>query len=123
MRLIKSFGYAWNGIKTCISTESNFRIHISLSILVIIAGCFLNINPLEWIMIFVSIGFVLCMEMLNTAVEKLCDLVHKEIHPIIKTVKDIAAGAVMLSTFIAIICGAIIFIPKIYFLIKSMNLL
>lgn len=61
------------------------------------------------------------MEMLNTAVERLCDLVQKEIHPVIKVVKDIAAGAVLLSAGIAVICGAIIFIPKILLLIKSMN--
>ncbi len=121
-RLIKSFGYAWNGLKICILKETNFRIHILCSILVVIAGCFFNISTVEWTIILICTGFVLCMEMLNTAVEHLCDIIHMEIHPLIKKVKDIAAGAVLLSAVIAVICGAIIFIPKIYLFIRSINL-
>jgi diacylglycerol kinase len=59
------------------------------------------------------------MEMLNTAIEKLCDVVHKEIHPGIKKVKDIAAGAVLIAAFCSVITGAVIFLPKIIHFIKS----
>ena len=120
-RLIKSFGYALKGLKICLLKETNFRIHIFCTVCVIIAGLYLTISPVEWILVLFCVALVLCMEMINTAIEELCNVVHKEIHPGIKITKDIAAGAVLLSAFLAFICGAIIFIPKIFLLIKSMN--
>ncbi|MEP7163973.1 MAG: diacylglycerol kinase family protein [Ferruginibacter sp.] len=116
-RLVKSFGYALNGIKVCISKGANFGIHIFCCVLVISAGIYFKISPAEWGTVLLCAGFVLCMEMVNTAIEQLCDVVHKEIHPGIKVTKDIAAGAVLLSAAIAAICGAVIFIPKILLLI------
>ena len=116
---IRSFGYAWNGLKICFSKETNFRIHIFCMTLVSIAGLYFNISHIEWVMIILCIAFVLCMEMINTAIEQLCNVVHKEIHPGIKITKDISAGAVLLSAAISAICGAIIFIPKVFLLIKS----
>ena len=119
--LIKSFGYALSGLRICILEGANFRIHIFCTVLVFIAGLYFNISYTEWLIILICTGFVLCMEMINTAIEQLCNVVHKEFHPGIKITKDIAAGAVLLSAVIAAICGAIIFIPKIFLLIKSMN--
>lgn len=118
-RLIWSFVFALNGIKKSILKEPNFRIHILCTVLVIIAGYYFNISPVEWMLVLLCTALVLSMEMLNTAVEKLCDVVHKEIHPGIKLTKDIAAGAVLVSAVIAAICGSIIFIPKIISFIKS----
>jgi diacylglycerol kinase len=66
------------------------------------------------------IAFVISMEMLNTAIEKLCDVVHKELHPDIKRVKDIAAGAVLVSAIFSLMTGLIIFLPKIILYFKSL---
>lgn len=117
-KLIKSFGYALSGVRKCMLEGTNFRIHIFCSVLVFIAGLYLNISRTEWLIVLICTGFVLCMEMINTAIEQLCNVVHKEIHPGIKITKDIAAGAVLLSAVIAAICAAIIFIPKIFLLIN-----
>ena len=118
-RFIKSVGYAWRGIKNCLASEPNFKIHISSGVLVLIAGFIFKISIHEWLAVLLCIGFVLSMEMLNTAIEKLCDVVYKEFHPGIRVTKDIAAGAVLVSAIIAAVCAAIIFIPKIISLFQS----
>jgi diacylglycerol kinase len=79
----------------------------------------LKISAIEWFAVCFCIAFVITIEMLNTAIEKLCDVVHKEMHPGIKKVKDIAAGAVLVAAFFSAITGAVIFLPKIINLIKS----
>lgn len=117
--MVKSFEYALSGIKTCFKTELNFRIHSALTIVALILSIVFNISANEWIAVCFCIAFVISMEMLNTAIEKLCDVVHKEVHPGIKKVKDIAAGAVFVSAFFSLITGAIIFLPKIINFIKS----
>ena len=118
MKLIKSFGYAWAGIRSCFQSEPNFRIHTALAIVALLFSIVFKISTNEWIAVCFCIAFVLIMEMLNTAIEKLCDVVHKEVHPGIKKVKDIAAGAVLIAAFFSAITGAIIFLPKIINLIK-----
>ena len=118
MKLIRSFGYAWTGIRACFQSEPNFRIHSVLAIVALLLSIGLNISTMEWIAVCFCIAFVLVMEMFNTAIEKLCDAVHKDVHPGIKKVKDIAAGAVLAAAFFSAITGAIIFLPKIIKLIK-----
>jgi diacylglycerol kinase len=118
MKLIKSFSYAWAGIKSCFASEHNFRIHIVAAIVAITFSLMLSISATEWIAIVFCIAFVVTMEMFNTAIEKVCDVIHKEIHPGIKKVKDIAAGAVLVSAVFSLITGGIIFIPKIIMYLK-----
>lgn len=118
MKLLKSFSYAWAGTKQCFVSEPNFSIHIVAAIIAIIISVLLNISTAEWIAICFCIGFVITMEMLNTAIEKLCDVVHKEMHPAIEKIKDIAAGAVFISAVFSLITGCIIFLPKIITCLK-----
>lgn len=118
MKLIKSFIYAWAGIKYCFKSESNFRIHLIAAIAAIIFALLLHISATEWIAVCFCIAFVVTMEMMNTAIEKLCDVVNTEPHPLIKKVKDIAAGAVLLSAGFSLITAAIIFLPKIITCLK-----
>jgi diacylglycerol kinase (ATP) len=120
MKLLRSFTYAWSGIKTCFSAEANFKIHIVFAIAAITLGFLLNISHNEWLAIIVCIAFVMTMEMINTAIEKLCDVVQPGIDPRIKKVKDIAAGAVLVAAMGSLITGAVIFLPKIIILIKSL---
>ena len=119
MKLIKSFGYAWAGIKSCFQSEPNLKIHSALTIVALIFSIVFNISAIEWVAVCFCIAFVITMEMLNTAIEKLCDVVHKEMHPGINKVKDMAAGAVLVAAFFSMITGAVIFLPKIISLIKS----
>ena len=118
MKLIKSFVYAWTGIRSCFKSEPNFRIHLIAAIVVILFSLLFNISVIEWIVVGFCIAFVLTMEMINTAIEKLCDVVHKEQHPVIKRVKDIAGGAVLLSAVFSLITAGIIFLPKIIMYLK-----
>jgi diacylglycerol kinase len=113
MKLIQSFGYAWQGIRHCIKTQLNFRIHLVVLTLVTIAGVVFTINTTEWLFIIVCSMLVLSLELINTAIELLCDAVTKEIHPAIKIIKDAAAAAVLLAATGSVVTGLIIFIPKI----------
>ncbi|WP_104381075.1 diacylglycerol kinase family protein [Sphingobacterium sp. HMA12] len=109
---IRSFSYAFNGLKIVGREEHNFRIHLVAAILVIILSCLLRISRYEWLAVIFSIGFVLVCELLNTAIEHLADFICQEKNPSIKKIKDIAAAAVLLSSLTALLIGLIIFIPK-----------
>jgi len=119
LRLIRSFSFAFNGIKVCTARHSNFKIHLFCMLPTIALAIAFRISVNEWVAVLLCIGLVLSMEMLNTAIEQLCDVVHKEYHPGIKVTKDIAAGAVLVSAVIAAVCGAFIFIPKILSFIQT----
>jgi len=84
------------------------RIHFILSVVVLLVALFLRITPVEFALLALSILFVLCAEMINTAVEAVVDLVSPEFHPLAKTAKDTAAGAVLLAAFGAGITGYLI---------------
>lgn len=114
MKIINSFKYAGQGIWYCIKSGNNFRIQLVLAAVAVIAGISKNISNTEWLVICLCIGFVLVLEMMNTAIEKLCDEVTMEIKPAIKIIKDVAAGAVLVASVISLIIGIIIFVPKIF---------
>ena len=119
MKTLKSFAFAWNGLKICFTAEINFRIHVVSAIAAVLLGFVLKISTAEWLAVTGCIVFVVVMEMINTAIEQLCNMVHHDIHPGIKKIKDIAAGAVMLSAVCSLIIGAVVFLPKIIAYIKS----
>jgi diacylglycerol kinase len=118
MKLILSFKYALAGIRSCFRSEFNFRIHSLLAMIALLISALIKISTLEWIAVCFCITFVFTMEMVNTAIEKLCDIIHVERHNGIKKVKDIAAGAVLVAAIFSLITGALIFLPKIIHLIK-----
>lgn len=108
-----SFKYALKGIRRVLRTEKSFRVQLVLAIITIIAGFLFNISPVEWLFILVAICMVICFEMINTAFEMIIDMVTEEYRVIAEHIKDIAAGAVLVSSLIALIVGLIIFIPYI----------
>ncbi|RYY50657.1 MAG: diacylglycerol kinase family protein [Chitinophagaceae bacterium] len=111
---LKSFVYAAAGIRHCMMKERNFVVHCCCALLAVIAGLFFSISPVEWMVVTINTALVLAFEMLNTAIEKICNHVHPQRHPLIKIIKDVAAGAVLVVALGAAICGAIIFLPKIF---------
>jgi undecaprenol kinase len=113
MRLIKSFGYALQGVKYCLCFEKNFRVQLCIAILTFTGGFYFRISSHEWLTILFCSTLVLSLEMINTTIEKLSNEISQSIHPVIKQVKDVAAGAVLLSSIISFIVGIIIFLPKI----------
>jgi diacylglycerol kinase (ATP) len=108
-RIFKSFGYAARGIRMAVSEQPNIRIHLMVSILVVIAGFYIGISRSEWLVILLCIGVVLAVELLNTAIEYLVDLVSPERHSLAGKVKDVAAGAVLIVAIMSVIIGILIF--------------
>lgn len=112
-KLINSFKYAFEGIITGIKEENNMKIHIIIMLLVIILGIVLKISKIEWIICIILFGFVISLELVNTAIENTVDLITIEKNPKAKIAKDLAAGAVLIAAITAAIIGLIIFVPKI----------
>ncbi len=119
MKLIQSFTYACAGLITFFRNERNGKIQLLIAILTVTAGIFLHLSFQQWATILICATMVLSMEMVNTAIEKLCNLVEPEKHPEIKIIKDIAAGAVLLAAFVSLIVGVFIFLPVFVSLFKT----
>lgn len=111
--LYRSFGYAFQGIFTCVRKERNMKIHCVAAVFVVIAGVILKISAIEWCICLALFGLVMALEHVNTAVEAVVDMVTEEYHPLAKVAKDTAAGAVLIAAIMAAIAGCIIFLPKI----------
>jgi diacylglycerol kinase len=109
---IRSFGYAGRGIKLVFGSEPNMKIHIVIALLVIICGFIFSITTTEWLLCIFCFGLVISAEMINTAIEHLVDLVSPDHHELAGKVKDVAAGAVLITALISAIIGLIIFVPK-----------
>lgn len=110
---IRSIGFAIQGIRQMVRTESNARIHLSVTALVIIAGLAMGLSVTKWIAIVFAIAIVWITEAVNTAMEKLCDhACGMEYSEPVKRIKDIAAGAVLIATVCSIITGIIVFTVK-----------
>jgi diacylglycerol kinase (ATP) len=116
----KSFSYALNGLKHVLKLERNFHIHIIAGVTAIMLGLVFRISYWDWMMVIMCIGFVLFAEIVNTAVEKLTDMVSPQKNEIAGKVKDIAAGAVLVAAITAFVIGSVIFLPHIFTVIKQL---
>lgn len=110
-KFIWSLKFAWTGILQFFSKERNGQIQTVLGITAIVLGFILSITPVQWLLVLFCIGLVLSLEMINTAIEKFCDLVTTDFHPAIKIIKDVAAGAVLVASLFSLVIGLVIFIP------------
>lgn len=109
--LYESFGYAFEGIWTGIKKERNMKIHCLAVIIVTLIGTLLQIRPYEWCICLLLFAVVMSLELVNTAIEAVVDLVTEEKKPLAKIAKDTAAGAVLIAAIVSVIIGCIIFIP------------
>jgi len=109
---LQSFTYAFKGIIFAIKTQHNLWIHLTASVLVVVFGFYFQISIYEWIAVILCIGSVITSEIFNSAIEALTDLVSPDYNEKAGLVKDLAAGAVLISAIISAIIGLIIFIPK-----------
>ena len=112
-KLINSLKCAIQGIIQAMKTERNVKIHITIMILVIISGIVFKIAKQEWITCIILFGLVISLELVNSAIETTVDIAMPEINEKAKNAKDIAAGAVLVSSISSAIIGLTIFIPKI----------
>ena len=108
---IRSVGFAAEGVRDLFRHEHNAWLHLLASALAVAAGLMLRIDPADWRWLILSIALVWAAEAGNTAVEQLCDLVHPGRHPVVKRVKDLAAGAVLICAAAAALIGAATLLP------------
>lgn len=106
--LIKSFGFAFNGLKLAFK-EKHVKIHFTAATLVCFAGIYFHITQTEWLICLLLFGLVISLEVVNTAIEHLVNLVSPQQNPLAGKIKDLAAGAVLVSAIIAFIAGCLIF--------------
>ncbi|MDD2412812.1 MAG: diacylglycerol kinase family protein [Bacteroidales bacterium] len=114
---LKSFSFAFNGLKILIKEEHNARIHLFVAIVVVMAGLIFKISVNEWFVVLFAIGFVMVVEIINTAIESIANIISPEKDKRIKKIKDLSAAAVLISALTALVIGSIIFIPKLLNLI------
>lgn len=108
---LKSFTFAWKGILTCAGHEQNITFHLIAAIIVVATGFCFGISRTEWMVVMLCIGTVIAAELFNSAIERLVDMVSPEWEKIAGEVKDIAAGAVLITAIAAAIVGMIVFLP------------
>ncbi|MCB0586708.1 MAG: diacylglycerol kinase family protein [Phaeodactylibacter sp.] len=111
---VRSFRYAFKGIAGLFYSEPNARIHLIMTILVLILGFLFTLSPVEWALIALAIGLVFAAEAFNTALEHLVDLVSPEYNELAGRAKDTAAAAVLFSAMGAAALGLILFAPRIW---------
>jgi diacylglycerol kinase len=109
LKTMHSFRYAGQGVVALFRSENNAKVHLLAAVVVIISGICLKISRIEWAIIMLQIGAVFAAEAINTALEKLCDLVEPAYHPQIKAIKDLASGAVLLLAVSAVVVAVLIF--------------
>ncbi|MCK5757561.1 MAG: diacylglycerol kinase family protein [Clostridiales bacterium] len=112
-KIIKSFKDAIKGILYIYKTQRNFRIQTVCFVIATATAFILKLSLAEIAIIIFAGGLVMVGEMINTGMETLVDLISPEYHPLAGRIKDIAAGAVLVSSIIAVIIGIIIFLPAI----------
>ncbi|OGJ02523.1 hypothetical protein A3G06_01270 [Candidatus Nomurabacteria bacterium RIFCSPLOWO2_12_FULL_46_14] len=109
----KRFLNALRGMYVLFKTTRHAYVYLAVTLTVILLGFYLKISPLEWVALTFAIGLVFVVEAINTAIEIDIDLTSPTFHPYARDTKDVAAAAVLLSVFVAIITGLIVFLPKI----------
>lgn len=108
---IISFKHAFWGIWIALKEEPSLKFHFLIATLVIILGFYLNISKIEWMIVTLTIGIVISLELTNTAIEEVVNSFVQDVHPAAKKAKDVAAGAVLIASITALIIGLIIFLP------------
>lgn len=109
-RQIKSFSNAFKGIAAAFITEGHMRFHFVAAFFVLLFAYICEVSFNEWAILILTIGSVFASELINTAIEKTCDLYSTEKNPLIGTIKDISAGAVLISAIASIGVAVFVFI-------------
>jgi diacylglycerol kinase (ATP) len=111
-RIVRSFGYAFEGLATLVRLTPNFWIHVCAAVLALALAVVLRLPPAEIAVVVLTVGVVLIAEAFNTALETMCDVVSPTYHPLVKRAKDVAAAAVLLAAIAAVGVAALLFLPR-----------
>lgn len=109
MRFCKSFRYAFRGIIYCINNERNMRIHLSVALFVFAFSFFFHLSRAEYAVLFLTFSAVISAELFNTVAEELCDMVAASFHPVVRIIKDMASGGVLVAAFFSVWVGICLF--------------
>ncbi len=107
------------GVIVFFRTERNARIELFFAIVAIFLGWILQISVIEFCIVLLCIAAVIGAEAINSTIEHLADFQTKEIHPAIRDIKDISAGAVLITSLMALVVGILIFGPKVILLVAG----
>lgn len=110
--IIRSFNYAVSGIILALKTEKHMRIHYGIAIFVIVLSLFFDFSRIEFLLLLFAVSLVIVSEMINTALERVVDLITKDYHPLARLAKDISAGAVLVATINSLIVGYLLFFDR-----------
>lgn len=109
MRFLKSFKYAFRGIVYCINNERNMRVHTVMTLYVFAFSLFFHLSRTEYAVLLLTVSAVLAAELFNTVAEELCDLCAANFHPVVRIVKDMASGGVLISAGFSVLVGICLF--------------
>lgn len=109
----KAIGYAFKGALILLRTEASIQVQTAIAIIITIAGFYFEITATEWIAQTLCIGLIMGLEGMNTTAEAIADFIHPDFHKKIGHIKDIAAGAVVMTAIASTIVGLIIYVPYI----------
>ena len=109
MNFLKSFKYAYLGVRHCVVYERTFRFHLCAALSAVLLSLKYGLSGLQRLVLYFTIGFVIIAEMVNTAIECIVDIISPEYNPLAKTAKDVAAGSVLIAALIAVACAFVLF--------------
>ncbi|MGI6109088.1 MAG: diacylglycerol kinase family protein [Eubacteriaceae bacterium] len=113
-RLKKSFGYAFQGLWYVVKTQPNMKIHLIMGTIAVLLGFFFHISRSEWLAVILVIGFVITLEVINTAIETLVDLYTEDFSFLAGVSKDLGATTVLIMAITSVVVGCVVFLPKIW---------
>ena len=112
------FKEAFEGLLKVIATQTTFKVHLIIAFMTMLGAFYFNFNETNWIILTLTVSMVLTAEAFNTAIEFFADYTTKKRNNSIKLVKDVSAGAVMITVITSVIIGLILFYPKLLILLK-----
>ncbi|HLD20979.1 MAG TPA: diacylglycerol kinase family protein [Patescibacteria group bacterium] len=120
-QFFRSVKHALRGVSVVFGAEQSFRIQVYIALCVVAAGIVFQVKTYEWILLFLLIGSVLTLELINSIFERIVDSFKPRIHPMVKDIKDIMAGAVLIVSVISAVVGITIFYPHLVDLVTRLS--
>ena len=109
---LMAFKYAFSGFRSVFAKESHFRLHVLALLIVLNAGFYFHLSTNEWLAVLICSTLVISLELVNSAIETLCDMVSLEKNNQIKYIKDAAAAAVLAAAIASLVVAFLVFWPK-----------
>jgi diacylglycerol kinase len=110
--VVRSFGYAFEGVAYILRTQRNARIELAIGIAAVLLGAWLGITAVEWAVLVLTIAFVVGLEWINNSLELAVSLASPDRHPSAKAAKDVAAASVLLGAVVSVVIGLLLFAPR-----------